>query len=178
AARRRDQPLQPVTPHREGLSPCSDGARRAGGAGPRGGLRRVRQALAARRPSAQGQLKEYTRPNTAAVRRFNGRSGIEFPTAVGPIDILAIDASGDFFVFELKRARSPDHAIGQPTRYMPSRWGCCHPHPSVGWDQGADRASNDADVSLIPPIIPYGGFSPVRLKGRLSGDAFPIRPSV
>src|SRR5208337_786081 len=118
AARRRDQPLQPVTPHREGLSPCSDGARRAGGAGPRGGLRRVRQALAARRPSAQGQLKEYTRPNTAAVRRFNGRSGIEFPTAVGPIDILAIDASGDFFVFELKRARSPDHSIGQPTRYM------------------------------------------------------------
>ncbi len=50
--------------------------------------------------------------------------------------------------------------------------------PAVGWDQGADRASNDADVSLIPPIIPYGGFSPVRLKGRLSGDAFPIRPSV
>ena len=25
--------------------------------------------------------------------------------------------------------------------------------------------TNDADVSTIPPIIPYGGFSPVRLKG-------------
>ncbi|HJY93144.1 MAG TPA: hypothetical protein VJ255_22860, partial [Candidatus Acidoferrum sp.] len=24
---------------------------------------------------------------------------------------------------------------------------------------------NDADVSTIPPIIPYGGFSPVRLEG-------------
>ena len=36
----------------------------------------------------------------------------------------------------------------------------------VGWDRGADRASNDADVSSIPPIIPYGGFSPVRLEGR------------
>src|SRR5258707_11824052 len=41
------------------------------------------------------------------------------------------------------------------------------PHPAlgVGWDRGADRASNDADVSSIPPIIPYGGFSPVRLEG-------------
>jgi RecB family endonuclease NucS len=47
-----------------------------------------------------------------------GRDGIEFPTAVGPIDILAVDDSGAFFVFELKRGRSPDHAIGQLTRYM------------------------------------------------------------
>src|SRR3954463_10250960 len=35
----------------------------------------------------------------------------------------------------------------------------------VGYDRGADRASNDADVSSIPPLIPYGGFSPVRLEG-------------
>ena len=28
----------------------------------------------------------------------------------------------------------------------------------VGQDRGADRASNDADVSSIPPIISYGGF--------------------
>jgi len=28
-----------------------------------------------------------------------------------------------------------------------------------------DRASNDAAVSTVPPIIPYGGFSPVRLEG-------------
>src|ERR1700704_4149698 len=34
-------------------------------------------------------------------------------------------------------------------------------------DRGADRASNDADVSSIPPIIPYGGFSPIRLEGWL-----------
>src|SRR6266705_5768658 len=39
------------------------------------------------------------------------------------------------------------------------------PSLSVGWDRGADRASHDADVSSIPPIIPYGGFSPVRLEG-------------
>jgi hypothetical protein len=47
-----------------------------------------------------------------------GTDGIEFPTAVGPIDILAIDASGHFFVFELKRGRTPDHVVGQLTRYM------------------------------------------------------------
>jgi hypothetical protein len=45
------------------------------------------------------------------------------------------------------------------------RDGCFQPPPAVGWDRGADRASNDADVSSIPPIIPYGGFSPVRLEG-------------
>jgi len=48
----------------------------------------------------------------------SGRDGVEYPTAVGPIDILAIDEQGSFFVFELKRANSPDRAIGQLARYM------------------------------------------------------------
>jgi hypothetical protein len=48
----------------------------------------------------------------------NQRNGVEYPTATGPIDILAIDDSGAFYVFELKRAASPDSAIGQITRYM------------------------------------------------------------
>src|SRR6266550_8907200 len=43
----------------------------------------------------------------------------------------------------------------------------------VGWDDGADRASNDADVSIVLPKIPYGGFSPVRLQGRLIGRGLP-----
>jgi hypothetical protein len=32
---------------------------------------------------------------------------------------------------------------------------------------GSRRGSgfDDADVSSIPPIIPYGGFSPIRLQG-------------
>lgn len=47
-----------------------------------------------------------------------GRDGIEYPTAIGQIDILAIDDTNAFIVFELKRGRSPDHAIGQLTRYM------------------------------------------------------------
>src|ERR1700680_2344972 len=38
--------------------------------------------------------------------------------------------------------------------------------PVVGEGNGADRASNDADVSIASPKIPYGEFSPVRLQGR------------
>ena len=47
-----------------------------------------------------------------------GREGVEFPTAVGRIDILAVDETDALVVFELKRAHSPDRAIGQLSRYM------------------------------------------------------------
>jgi len=47
-----------------------------------------------------------------------GQDGIEYPTGVGPIDILAIDSDGAFVVFELKRGRVADRAIGQISRYM------------------------------------------------------------
>jgi endonuclease len=47
-----------------------------------------------------------------------GRDGIEYPTAVGPIDILAEGEDGAVYVFELKRASAPDRAVGQLTRYM------------------------------------------------------------
>lgn len=47
-----------------------------------------------------------------------GRDGIEYPTDVGFIDILAVDGDGSFVVFELKRGRVPDKAIGQIARYM------------------------------------------------------------
>lgn len=45
-------------------------------------------------------------------------TGIEYQTAVGPIDILAVDNEGAFYVFELKRGDSSDRAIGQLARYM------------------------------------------------------------
>jgi hypothetical protein len=48
----------------------------------------------------------------------NQRNGVEYPTATGPIDILATDDQGAFYVFELKRATSPDSAIGQLARYI------------------------------------------------------------
>ncbi|MDY0885410.1 endonuclease NucS domain-containing protein [Dongia soli] len=74
------------------------------------------------------QLRDFLAANLEAVKvkdkrlrlyvDSTGRDGIEFPTAVGPIDILALDQNGDFIVFELKRANSPDRAVGQLARYM------------------------------------------------------------
>ncbi len=74
------------------------------------------------------QLRDFLASNLSTVKVLDkrlrlfvdatGRDGIEFPTAVGPIDILAVDEEGSFFVFELKRANSADRAIGQLARYM------------------------------------------------------------
>ena len=76
----------------------------------------------------ESQLRDFLAQNLSAIpvdgKRLRlcvdptGRDGVEYPTAVGPIDILAIDDDEQFVVFELKRARSPDHAIGQLSRYM------------------------------------------------------------
>ena len=44
-------------------------------------------------------------------------------------------------------------------------------HGRVGSRRGS--GFNDADVSSILPIIPYGGFSPVRLEGWLSKRCLP-----
>src|SRR5690606_19566149 len=46
------------------------------------------------------------------------RRGKEFPTAVGPIDILTVDENGDFYVFETKLSKGMDRALGQLLRYM------------------------------------------------------------
>ena len=48
----------------------------------------------------------------------NNRDGKEYPTGVGPIDILTIDENGNFIVFELKLSRGADKALGQLLRYM------------------------------------------------------------
>ena len=47
-----------------------------------------------------------------------GRGGIDFPTGVRPINILAVDNEGSLFVFELKWSASSDKAIGQLARYI------------------------------------------------------------
>lgn len=47
-----------------------------------------------------------------------GRSGKEYPTDIGFIDVLAVDDSDAFYVFELKRGRTSDHTVGQILRYM------------------------------------------------------------
>ena len=48
----------------------------------------------------------------------DGRSGREYPTKIGYIDILARNSSGDFFVIKLKRGRASDRVVGQVLRYM------------------------------------------------------------
>ena len=48
----------------------------------------------------------------------NSRDGVEYPTAVGPIDILAVDEQDNFVVFELKLGHGEDKALGQLLRYM------------------------------------------------------------
>ncbi len=48
----------------------------------------------------------------------DGREGVEYPTGVGPIDILGLADDGGFVVFELKVDRGPDRAVGQLLRYM------------------------------------------------------------
>lgn len=75
----------------------------------------------------ENQLRDFIAHNLATID-FQGRrlrlyrdvqgSGVEYPTAVGPIDILAVDSAETLVVFELKRARTSDHVIGQLTRYM------------------------------------------------------------
>ncbi len=42
----------------------------------------------------------------------------QFPTAVGPIDLLAKDKNGAYVVVELKKGRTSDRVLGQVLRYM------------------------------------------------------------
>ncbi|MGB3949170.1 MAG: endonuclease NucS domain-containing protein [Bacteroidia bacterium] len=48
----------------------------------------------------------------------NERRGKEYPTDVGPIDILTVDENGDFYIFETKLSKGMDRALGQLLRYM------------------------------------------------------------
>lgn len=74
------------------------------------------------------QLRDFLAQNITAIpvngKRVKlyvdptGRDGIEYPTAVGPIDILGVDEDDALVVFELKRANSSDRAIGQLARYI------------------------------------------------------------
>jgi Endonuclease NucS C-terminal domain len=73
------------------------------------------------------QLRDFLADNLSVVA-INGKrlrlckdatgGGVEYQTAVGAIDILAVDSEGALYVFELKRANSVDRAMGQVTRYM------------------------------------------------------------
>ncbi|MFQ6018523.1 MAG: endonuclease NucS domain-containing protein [Kiloniellaceae bacterium] len=47
----------------------------------------------------------------------DGRDGVEYPTPVGNIDILAEDRDGGLVIIELKVRRGPDAVVGQILRY-------------------------------------------------------------
>lgn len=47
-----------------------------------------------------------------------GKTGVEYPTEAGPIDILAVDESGDFVVIEMKLSKGVDATMGQICRYV------------------------------------------------------------
>lgn len=64
---------------------------------------------------------EVIKVNDHSLRLYvddQGRDGVEYPTDVGPIDILALDEEDNFVVFELKLSKGADKAMGQLLRYM------------------------------------------------------------
>lgn len=59
----------------------------------------------------KGKLKIY--------EDADGNDGQQYSTAIGPIDILAVEqASNSFVVIELKKGRPSDQVVGQVLRYM------------------------------------------------------------
>jgi endonuclease len=87
----------------------------------------------------------------------NGRDGIEYPTDVGPIDILAQDDENNFVIFELKLSKGPDRALGQILRYM----GWIQKNIAVGKKIFGILVAEQIDektkyaVSLVPQITIY-----------------------
>lgn len=68
-------------------------------------------------------LEDNLEANLAIVGNAIGRDleliGRQFPTTIGPIDLLARDRStGQFLIIELKKGRSADRVYGQLSRYM------------------------------------------------------------
>ena len=76
----------------------------------------------------ESHLRDFLANNLSSVKINNnylklyknesGRDGVEYPTGVGPIDILAVDDDNNVVIFELKLSRGVDRAMGQISRYM------------------------------------------------------------
>lgn len=104
-----------------------------------------------------------------------GRSGVEYPTDVGPIDILAVDEVGNFYVFELKLERGPDRALGQLARYM----GWVKLNLAAGGTVGGVVVAQTIDerlryaVAVIPDVVllEYEVEFRVREVGSIAGQA-------
>ena len=102
----------------------------------------------------EAQLRDFIAHNIGSIRiggrtlrlyvDASGRNGIEYPTDVGPIDILAVDEADRFVVFELKLERGPDRALGQLARYM----GWVHAHLSPKADVSGVIVARTIDERL------------------------------
>jgi hypothetical protein len=113
----------------------------------------------------ESQLRDFIAGNLARLginskkislfRSAEGRSGIEYPTDVGYIDILGIDQEETLYVFELKLSRGPDRAVGQLARYM----GWIKHHLANGKKVVGIVVASDIDdktryaASMIPDVV-------------------------
>ncbi len=104
-------------------------------------------------------LKEI-KPNSQNLHLYSdesGREGIEYPTDVGPIDILAQDAIGNFVIFELKLNKGSDKAVGQVLRYM----GWVQKHLAAGKTVTGVLVANTIEdklkyaVNMVPNIVVF-----------------------
>lgn len=72
----------------------------------------------------EADLRNYLAKNLSIIEpglklyQDEGITGVEFDVGGRRIDILAIDAKGDFVVIELKVSRGYDRVVGQLMRYM------------------------------------------------------------
>lgn len=84
----------------------------------------------------------------------SGRDGVEYPTDVGPIDIVGEDSDGGLVVFELKLSKGPDRAVGQALRYM----GWLNKHRAGGKTVSGIIVAREIDerlkyaVSVVPNV--------------------------
>ena len=63
-------------------------------------------------------LEDLLEHNLATLEKGLKLVGRQYPTAVGPIDLLAEDNNGVYVVIELKKGRSGDKVVGQIARYL------------------------------------------------------------
>lgn len=75
--------------------------------------------------AAEAHLRDYLAKNLNVIEDGlqlfvddAGTVGVEFRTAMGRIDILAVDKSGGLLIVELKVERGPDEVCGQIMRYL------------------------------------------------------------
>ncbi|NTS40777.1 DUF91 domain-containing protein [Flavisolibacter sp. BT320] len=113
----------------------------------------------------EANLRDFLIQNLHTLKGYNlqlfidkeGRDGKEYPTAVGPIDILTVDKAGNFVVFEMKLSKGIDKAVGQILRYM----GWVKKHLSEGKSVRGIIVANKMDdkilyaVSEVPQIELY-----------------------